>query len=202
MYTRSNQLKCDGKVWLKLKYAIQLVGPLDFVSSYAPRERTRQTESLSFSKKDFTSFKCRLALRTLDSDAGDMGNLSNEVQLTLGRARRLALIYAEGSKNAPLQRAYRSTPHRPQAMGQHMLLIRGRGPAWIRLNILHYRLPLLVCSYSAWRDVATHTQSFDQIGVAGGKGRRHGARECRSTPIDRIHTTMAICIGGLFYKSA
>src|SRR5882672_7978010 len=173
MYTRSYQLECDGKVWLKLKYAIQLVGPLDFVSSNAPGERTRQTESLPFSKKGFTSFKCRLAL-----------------------------IYAEGSKDGPLQRAYRSTPHRPQAIGQHMLLIPGRGPAWIRLNILHYYLLLFVCCYSAWRDVATHTQPFDRIGVAGGKGRRHGARECRPTPIDRIHTTMAICIGGLFYKSA
>src|SRR5260370_8548336 len=144
MCTRSYQLKCDGKVWLILKYAIQLFGPLDFVSSYAPRERARQTESLSFIKKDFTSFKCRLALRTLDSDAGDMGNLSNEVQLTLGRARRLALIYAEGSKNAPLQRAYRSTPHRPQAIGQHMLFIRGRGPPRLRPNILHSHLPPLL----------------------------------------------------------
>src|SRR6266849_1016994 len=95
MNSRSDQFQRYCHLRIKLEDAIELVGPGDLVLSYPPGKAADAGQMLCFSKERFTSLERRFTQGALYRDAGNVGELRDEILLNLGWARRFALEYGE-----------------------------------------------------------------------------------------------------------
>src|SRR5437773_11940303 len=98
----SDQFERHRHLRIKLEDAIELLGPGDFVRSHAPGKAADATQVLCFRKERFTSLQRRFAQCPLDGNAGNVGNLRDEILLNLRRARWFAVKNRKGSQHPPL----------------------------------------------------------------------------------------------------
>src|ERR1700738_2613017 len=102
MNSRSDQFERHCHLRIKLEDAIKLLGPGDFVRSHAPGKAADATQMLCFRKERFTSLQGCFAQCPLDGDAGNVGNLRDEILLNLRRARCFAVKNRKRSQHPPL----------------------------------------------------------------------------------------------------
>src|SRR5256885_15410210 len=98
----SDQFERNPHLRVKLEDAIELLGPGDFVRSDTPGKAADATQMLCFRKERFTSLHCRFTQCPLDGDAGNMGDLRDEILLNLRRAHWIAMKNHKGSQHLPL----------------------------------------------------------------------------------------------------
>src|SRR5882762_2511290 len=132
----SDQVECNHDPGVELEDAIKLLGPGDFVRSHTPGKAADAAQMLRFREKHFTALQCRFTQCPLDSDAGNVCDLRDQILLNLRRARGFAVKDRKGSQHAPVASVNGGGPVRSYSVCQC---------EWSNCRFLPKRICLEVC---------------------------------------------------------
>src|SRR5712675_1539992 len=114
MHALGNLIQGRLGIWLELENALELLREGQFVGIHRPQKRASQTNPLAFGQKRFASSERGFSLRTLDRDAREMCNMSDDFLVVRRRAASLLLVDADSADHRSLPRANRRAPNCPQ----------------------------------------------------------------------------------------
>ncbi len=168
---------------LKIKNAIELLRPDDFVRGHAPGKAAGPTETLAFGEKCFAASQLFFIDVTLNCDSDNVAGVFNQFQVGRIRAAHFTVINGERAQHRALAREHRPRPACAQTIRQCQMPV--LVPEGIAEDVSHIdRLPAIDGRAAAtlFRSNRRAIQSGD---IGCGKTRRRRAAEMSAVFIEK-----------------